>query len=307
MNDAEALYRVARIGHAIKDPESAHLTLSHHRVASQHTVPGLKVKVQERPDAVEVAIRVEEGARIGKPVHLCFGMLPESGIQRILLSVEAGPGSRIEIYAHCVFPNAVRVKHLMEGVIRIGEGAEYTYRERHLHSPQGGVEVYPQARVELARGARFHTDFELLQGRVGLIDIDYSATGGPESVLEMLARISGSGDDAIRIREKAHLAGEEARGVLTSRVAVRERAAAEVYNEMLATGARARGHVDCKEIIRDNGRAKAVPVVEVGHPTAHVTHEAAIGSVDSRQLSTLMARGLTEEEAVNLILEGLLS
>ena len=50
-----------------------------------------------------------------------------------------------------------------------------------------------------------------------------------------------------------------------------------------------------------------MPVVEVSHPLAHVTHEAAIGSVDSRQLQTLMARGLTEDKATDLIIEGLLS
>jgi Fe-S cluster assembly ATPase SufC len=39
---------------------------------------------------------------------------------------------------------------------------------------------------------------------------------------------------------------------------------------------------------------------------AHVTHEAAIGSVDNKQLETLLARGLSEDEAVDLIIEGLL-
>jgi hypothetical protein len=38
-----------------------------------------------------------------------------------------------------------------------------------------------------------------------------------------------------------------------------------------------------------------------------VTHEAAIGSVDSKQLQTLMSRGLTEEKAVDLIIQGLLT
>ena len=52
--------------------------------------------------------------------------------------------------------------------------------------------------------------------------------------------------------------------------------------------------------------AKAVPIVEVNHPRAHITHEAAIGSVDSKQLQTLMARGLDEEKATDLIIEGLL-
>jgi Fe-S cluster assembly scaffold protein SufB len=48
-------------------------------------------------------------------------------------------------------------------------------------------------------------------------------------------------------------------------------------------------------------------VVDVRDPRAHVTHEAAIGSVDSRQLETLMSRGLDEERATDLIIEGLLA
>ena len=62
-----------------------------------------------------------------------------------------------------------------------------------------------------------------------------------------------------------------------------------------------------KEIIKDNGVVSAIPVVEVNHPKAHITHEAALGSVDSKQLQTLMARGLNENRATDLIIQGLLS
>jgi Fe-S cluster assembly scaffold protein SufB len=95
--------------------------------------------------------------------------------------------------------------------------------------------------------------------------------------------------------------------VLKSYIALRDDAQAEVFNTLKATAAYARGHVDCKEIVQGNAVAKAVPVVEVSHPLAHVTHEAAIGSVDSKQLQTLQSRGLTEDEAVDIIIQGLLS
>lgn len=39
---------------------------------------------------------------------------------------------------------------------------------------------------------------------------------------------------------------------------------------------------------------------------AKLTHEAAIGSIDRKELETLMARGLTEEEAVETVVRGLL-
>jgi Fe-S cluster assembly scaffold protein SufB len=68
----------------------------------------------------------------------------------------------------------------------------------------------------------------------------------------------------------------------------------------------ARSHVDCMEIAKDSAVAKAIPIVNVTHPFAKVTHEAAIGSVDKRQLETLMAHGLTPEEAVDVIVKGIL-
>ncbi|MFN3480556.1 MAG: SufD family Fe-S cluster assembly protein, partial [Thermodesulfovibrionales bacterium] len=47
-------------------------------------------------------------------------------------------------------------------------------------------------------------------------------------------------------------------------------------------------------------------IVNVANPLAKVTHEAAIGSVDKRQMETLMAHGLTPEEAVDAIVKGIL-
>ena len=52
------------------------------------------------------------------------------------------------------------------------------------------------------------------------------------------------------------------------------------------------------ELVKDNAEAKAIPEASVTHPLAKVTHEAAIGSVDKRQLETLMAHGLSPEVSV---------
>jgi uncharacterized protein len=48
--------------------------------------------------------------------------------------------------------------------------------------------------------------------------------------------------------------------------------------------------VDCMKIVQDQAHASAIPIVRVFHPEAKVTHEAAIGSVDKKELETLMAR-----------------
>lgn len=293
--------------HVLEDPEVAYLVVHHNEVLGAQLIPGLHIDIQEMEDGVSADLRLLAGTVVKKPVHICFGMFPETGIQKILMNVNIEKDAKVALQAHCTFPNAIDVQHMMDAKIVIGERAEYSYFERHVHGDRGGIKVYPKANVTLEPGAKFKTEFELLKGRVGEIYVDYETTCKENSVMEMTARINGGGNDIIQIKETGNLIGEGARGVLTSRIAVRENAQAEVYNVLKATAAFTRGHVDCHEIIQGNGTAKAIPIVDVKHSQAHVTHEAAIGSVDNKQLETLMARGLTEDEAVELIIAGLLS
>jgi len=284
----------------------ARIEVHANRVLGVHLVPGLTVDARQLADGIEAKIRVAPSAQIEKPVQVCFGMIPDHGVQRIVLEICIAENARAGIVAHCTFPNARDIRHEMDAVLNVGRGAEYAYFERHVHGADGGVRVIPKSKVHVAEGGRYQTDFELIKGRVGRIEIDVEAIVAAHGVADIAARISGSGNDAVEIRETAHLVGEYARGVLTTSIALRDRAEAAVYNTLVANAAYARGHVDCKEIVQGQAVAKAVPIVEVNHPKAHVTHEAAIGSVDSKQLETLMARGLNEDEAVDLIVQGLL-
>ncbi len=293
--------------HSHYEKDEAHVEIHGNRVIRSHLVEGLTIDAQEAEDGIDIDLRVQEGIKIPKPVSLCFGMIPENGKQHIRMKVTIGDGAEVNFTAHCTFPNAKKVEHRMDAEIEVGRDARYTYFERHVHGPGGGVEVIPKAKIHVKEGGRFTTEFELLEGRVGLMDIDYDTRVEDRGVMEMTARISGRGDDVIKIREAAQLAGEYSRGVLTSNIALRDDAKAEIYNDLKAQAAYARGHVDCNEIVQDRGVARAVPIVEASHPKAHVTHEAAIGSVDSKQLQTLMSRGLSEAEAVEMIIRGLLA
>ncbi|MFO7929463.1 MAG: SufD family Fe-S cluster assembly protein [Candidatus Humimicrobiaceae bacterium] len=303
----DQLIKEANIHTAIHDKNTARLIINKDKIIDTNEVEGLKVNAREIEDGVDIDIKLEKNTVVESPVHLCFGVTHKKAVQKIIINIDIGENSKIDIFSHCVFPNAVDVKHVMDGKIKIGKNAHYSYTEKHIHSEEGGITVIPKARIILEENARLKTLFELIKGRVGSIDIDYETTCKENSVMEMTAKIDGKGDDVIKIREAGNLIGKWSRGVLTSKVAVRDNANAEIYNKLVATAEYARGHVDCKEIIQGNGVASAIPIVEVSNPKAHITHEASIGSVDSKQLQTLMSRGLSEDRAVELIIEGLLS
>ncbi|MEJ2191175.1 MAG: SufD family Fe-S cluster assembly protein [Nitrospirota bacterium] len=290
---------------ALADRATAHLMLEGNRIVSMREVEGFACAARETPEGLDASIRVAEGVRLEKPVHLCFGML-HGGLQHIVLDVRFGRGARASFLAHCVFPDISGVGHVMDAEIGLEEGAEMRYSEVHFHGEHEGAEVRPTARVQVGPRARYFTDFSLTRGRVGDLRIDYVADARESAVVEMTARVFGRGRDRISIDEKVVLSGADARSLIKTRVALKDEARGDITGATEGNAQGARGHVDCMEIVRDRAVARAVPIVNVSHPGAKITHEAAIGSVDQRQLETLLAHGLTPEEAVDVIVRGVL-
>lgn len=290
----------------LSDIETAHMVVSNHQVLSQRQTPGMLLESEESAEGIRARIRVSRNVHVRQPLHLCFGVLPSVGRQSIETHLILEEGAQLNVVAHCFFPNAEQVEHHMVADMVIGKGASLSYDESHFHGPHGGVVVLSKACVNVGACGRYHSDFSLIHGRVGRLDIDYDVEASEQAVVELAARVFGHGVDDIKIRERLVLAGRLARGLIKTRVAVEHNAVAEIIGITEGNAEKARGHVDCLEIVKDNATASAHPVVLVRHPQAKVTHEAAIGSVDHHQMETLMAHGLSPEEAVDLIVGGLL-
>lgn len=290
----------------LNDPRVAHVVASGHRVLGHHAIPGVFLEAEETPDAIVGRITIREGTAIESPIHLCFGLVHQVGMQRIKMDVKLEPHSSAVFLAHCLFLNVEQAEHVMDAVVDIGEGASLTYHERHYHGLSGGIRVAPHLVASIRKAGRYFSDFSLTTGRVGILAIDYTVEAEGGAVTELTAKVFGRSTDEITIREKVVLAGEYSRGLIKTRVALEDSARAEVTGITEAHAKGARGHVDCMEIIKDRAVASAVPIVKVSHPEAKVTHEAAIGSVDKKELETLMAHGLTPEQAVELIVSGIL-
>ncbi|MEJ1472213.1 MAG: SufD family Fe-S cluster assembly protein [Candidatus Sedimenticola sp. (ex Thyasira tokunagai)] len=301
-----ALYSVYPEAAILMNANTAHMVVEGQRMMSWQGIPSVDIEAEESEEAITIHIRVAEGVQVPNPIHSCVGLMATHGAQHIRLHVELEPGSSAHILAHCLFPNAELVKHVMEARVEVGEGAELRHTEGHFYGPYGGIEVRPQAYVNVHPGGRYFSDFSLTSGRVGLLNVDYQVQVGDDAVAEIAIRVFGHATDEISVRVEMILGGRNARGLIKTRVAVEDDASSEVIGITHGKAEGARGHMDCTELVRDRAVARAEPIVNVEHPLAKVTHEAAIGSVDQKQLETLMAHGLTPDEAVDVIIMGLL-
>lgn len=292
---------------ALLSKDVAKLVIHENKVLSADGVKGIKIETKETKTGVNIYFLVEEGAKIQRPVHLCFGVLPQEGLQEIILKVNAQDNSEVSVIAHCIFPNAVKVIHKMDADIEIGNNAKFDYKETHYHGESGGIEVIPKARIKVGKGGVWQSTFTLSQGLVGKLDYDFEVFCLDKGIAELVVKAHGKGHDDIKVWEKIHLNGVGARGLAKTRLVLSDKAKAEVKGETYGNAPYARGHVDCIELVNGTEAvAKAIPIVSVTNEKAKVTHEAAIGSIDRRQVETLMARGLDENEAVDVIVRGIL-
>jgi Fe-S cluster assembly scaffold protein SufB len=292
---------------SLLDRKSASLVVSHNKILDKNEIPGVHIEGGETLNGAKAKITVDPGAVIEKPVHLCFGVIPENGIQEIISEFHIGDGAKVTFLAHCTFPNAIRIKHTMDAKIYVGKRAEMIYSEAHYHGEDGGIEVIPVVKVIVDEGGTLKNEFKLIKGTVGQLRIDYEADLKKDAVCEFDAKAYGKKNDSIVVRESILLNGENSRGLAKSRIVASDHCRSEVIGEAVGNAPFARGHVDCVEIIKGNdARASAIPRLVVIDDRAKLTHEAAIGSVDKKQVETLMARGLTEDEAVDIVVKGML-
>lgn len=287
--------------------ELASLVISGNKVLNANGTEGIVLETQETKHGVDVKMTIKKGYKIPLPVHLCFGLIPEDGLQEINMNFVAEEDSAVELIAHCTFPNAVKIIHRMDAQMHIGKNASLKYIETHFHGPHGGIQVVPRAHIKIEEGGSYCTNFSLVSGRVGYLEFDYSVDAEKDSVCEMVTKVYGKKDDKIKVIEKVSLNGENARSVIKSRLAITDNAESEFRGITEGHAPRARGHVDCMEVIQGNAKAEAIPIVRVDNPLAKVTHEAAIGCVDKKEVETLMARGLEEDDAIDTIVKGMLA
>jgi Fe-S cluster assembly scaffold protein SufB len=290
----------------LQDSNTAHAVIDGQAVLSANEVAGVHIDASTQGQALAVTVSIDAGVQLANPLHLCVGMLSPEGMQRIKLNLRVEPDARASLLAHCIFPNAHHSEHAMDAEVDLAEGARLDYSEGHYHGPFAGIQVSPRAVVRLAPGAYCRSDFSLTHGNVGSLEIDYVIHCASKAVAEMTSRVFGHNQDRIHITEEMILAGTDSRGLLKTRVALENHAIGEVINITHGRAQGARGHMDCLEIIRDQAIATAEPIVKVSHAGAIVTHEAAVGTVDQGQLETLMSRGLTPEQAVDVVITGVL-
>jgi Fe-S cluster assembly scaffold protein SufB len=112
-------------------------------------------------------------------------------------------------------------------------------------------------------------------------------------------------DQTAESNTTVNLLGEDASAQIISRT-VAQNESKQVFHFRLLGHAKCRGHIQCDSIIMDKAQVSSIPEISAFNSDAQLIHEAAIGKIESEQLTKLMSLGMTETEAEETILKGFL-
>ncbi len=265
------------------------------------------VEITPKEDKPGIDIRVAPFCKAEK-VHIPV-VITKTGVQDLVYNdFYIGEGADVEIVAGCGIHNSGCETSEHDGIHRffVGRGAKVRYVEKHYGEGDGtgGRILNPTTIVELGEDAVCEMEMVQIRG-VDSTERETTATLEKGAKLTIFERLMTHGDQVAHSNVEIRLCGAGASAQIISRSVAKDRSEQVFYPKAIGN-APCRAHVQCDSIIMDEAKIRSIPAIEANHRDAQVIHEAAIGRINSDQLTKLRTLGLTEEEAEAIIIEGFL-
>lgn len=175
---------------------------------------------------------------------------------------------------------------------------------KHFHS--WGKRDWVESSLEffLGKGAKLSHTYKCLEIPMKLKienDTYLKENSSSNLIITILAK-----DGEVDMHDSTFLNGRESNGISRLRMIGDKRSKIVARSQMVANDA-GTGHVDCMGLLLSkNSSIQAIPELINRNKDALLTHEASVGKISEETLNYLRSRGLTEDEAIDLIVTGFL-
>ena len=289
--------------HAI--PEGAYNIRANSELAGRNTTANIDIVTKEDKSGID--IRIRPGTK-NESVHIPV-VLSKSGIKETVYNdFYVGEDCDVVIVAGCGIDNCGGHDSQHDGVHRffLEKNAHVRYVEKHYGQGTGtGKRILnPVTEAHLGEGSSMEMEMVQIRGvdstvRTTTADL---AAGARLVVRERLMTHDDQVAESVYVTT---LNGSGASADVVSRSVARDRSY-QRFDSRIVGNAPCTGHTECDAIIMDKARILAVPQLEANDLDASLIHEAAIGKIAGEQIIKLMTLGLTEEEAEEQIINGVL-
>lgn len=261
-------------------------------------------RVKEKPHE-GYFIRSLPGTKSSQPVQACLYIASENFSQHVHNIVIAEENSELHIITGCATaPHLVSGLHVGVSEFYVKKGAKLTFTMIHDWGEQ--INVRPRTVTRVAEGGTIISNYISLRPVGSLQMFPTTYLEGRGAVARFNSILVASRGSHLDVGSRVVLSAPETRAEIISR-GITTGGTIIARGDLIGKVAGVKAHLECKGLILNNGLMHAIPELSGHVPGVEMSHEAAVGKIDKREIEYLMARGLDEESAVSTIVRGFLN
>ena len=261
-----------------------------------------KYEVQENTFKEYTGYLILLSADSKNSIQTCF-LTSQSGFEQNVRNViVAEENSELEIFTGCLSNEHVKSNiHNAITDIFVGKNAKITFNM--IHSWGETSKVFPKTRVYVEENGLFISNY-VVWDKVKEIKSNPKVflKDGAKAVIQSL--VYSHDDSVLDIGGSINLKGKESSGEILSSV-VSEGGEYKTVTEIVGAGDDSKGHIECNAVLLKNtANVETVPLLKAINTSVQLSHEASIGKISKKEIEYLQTKGLTEDDARELIVRG---
>lgn len=250
-------------------------------------------------------IRALPGSKSVYPIQTCL-YLDKDGLQQNVHNIViAEEGSELHIISGCATsPHLKRGVHVGISEFFVKENAKLSFTM--IHNWAEDMEVRPRSVAKVETGGLFLNNYICMKPVRSLQMYPTTFLAGKDAVARFYSIIVGSPGSEYDLGGRIFLEHPGNRAEIISRV-ISNGGNIMARGHLIGKVPDIKAHLECKGLLLNGGIIHAIPELEGHVDGVEMSHEAAVGKIAQEEISYLMSRGLSEDEATSTIVRGFLN
>ncbi|MDO4870946.1 MAG: SufD family Fe-S cluster assembly protein [Candidatus Saccharibacteria bacterium] len=238
------------------------------------------------------------------PIQTCFAINQDYFQQVVHNLIIVKAGVKRVINTQCQSNDCREATHLSLTEIFLEEGAQLDLTMTHCW--ERSTQVRPLTLVRMAAHSVFNYNYVCQQSPRSLVTNPIVQMVGHGAKFTSMTSLLATTGSIIDLGGRAIMRADNQSTQIVSKVVSRGGRVVS-RGEIIAYGA-SKGHVECDGLmLESSGSITSIPIIKDACGRAELSHEAAIGKINPKEIEYLMTRGLSRELVIRLLVEGFMS
>jgi len=250
-------------------------------------------------------IRALPGSKSIYPIQACL-YLDKDGLQQNVHNlIIAEEDSELHIITGCATsPHLKRGAHVGISEFFVKKNAKLSFTMIHNWAEE--MIVRPRSVAQVEEGGLFINNYICMKPVRSLQMYPTTHLVGKDAVARFYSIIVGSPGSEYDLGGRIFLKHPGNRAEIVAR-AISNGGKIIARGHLIGEVPEIKAHLECRGLILNGGLIHAIPELEGLVDGVEMSHEAAVGKIAQEEITYLMSRGLTEDEAISTIVRGFLS